>query len=72
MPSVGLEAVSRLALATREFYIDTNDSHTIWWVIDGRTAEPDVNWPGDLIQKCTSLEEARLALARALLEFVFL
>lgn len=72
----GRTAIERLSIAMREFHIDNNahreepySSPTLWWVIDGRTAEYDVNWPGGLIAECGSVEEARMALARACLEF---
>ena len=29
-----------------------------WFVIDAATAEPEVNWPGELLCKCDSFEVA--------------
>lgn len=66
-------------LAEGMFYlrIDSNASHyggiheppTRWFVIDGRTAEYDVNYPGDLISEHASIEDARIGLAKALIEY---
>ena len=69
----------KLAEAMQRFRIDDNGPHridnryhdtpTIWFVVDTSTAETDVNWPGDLISEHASFEEARIGLAKALIEY---
>lgn len=67
----------KLAEGMFKFHIDSNASHTgkeyvpatKWFVIDGSTAEPDVNWPGDLISEHDSLEAARVGLVAALIQY---
>lgn len=68
--------VGRVAAAMQNLEV-TNNAHmhhgdydkqpTAWFVVDTSTAEPDVNWPGELVEECDSPEAARLALARAVL-----
>lgn len=40
---------------------------TKWFVIDGRTAEPDVNWPGELISEHDTAEAVRIGRAQAII-----
>lgn len=40
---------------------------TTWFVVDASKAEPEVNYPGELISEHNSIEEARIGLASALI-----
>lgn len=41
-----------------------------FYVVDESTAEPDVNWPGDLVSEHTTYAAARLALMKVALESI--
>jgi hypothetical protein len=41
---------------------------TTWFVVDTSKAEPEVNYPGDLISEHSTHEDARLARAEAILD----
>lgn len=38
-----------------------------WFVVDERTAEPEVNWPGELVSEHDSAADARIGLATAII-----
>lgn len=67
----------KLAEGMFKFHIDNNAYHngnkyippTTWFVVDGSTAEPEVNWIGELISEHDSLEDARIGLAAALIKY---
>lgn len=69
----------KLAEGMFKFYIDNNANNegdnyipaTLWFVIDGSKAEPEVNWPGELISEHESLEAARIGLAAALIQYAY-
>jgi hypothetical protein len=42
---------------------------TAWFIVDSATAEPEVNWPGELISEHDTLEAARLGYAKACIDF---
>lgn len=61
------EIVERAREAIKYIHIDNNGGYssakkwvepTKWFVIDGRTAEPDVNWPGELLEEYNTQEDA--------------
>lgn len=41
-----------------------------WFVVDAATAEPEVNWPGDLISTHANQAEARIGRAEAILRIM--
>lgn len=63
-----------LAKAMDAIYIINNASYddlspaNLWFVVDGTSAEPEVNWPGELISEHASPEEARIGRARAIID----
>lgn len=49
----------------------TSSLHTNWFVINSQTSDPEVGWPGDMVAgPFDTKEEARLAMAKHLLDFV--
>jgi hypothetical protein len=72
------EAVSRARTAITNLYIGDNGrwdnatrrytEPTRWFLVDTASEEPEVNWTGDLLSEHASLDEARTAFARAVLE----
>jgi hypothetical protein len=68
-----LEAIARavedLALVpiSNDDYRDENQE---WAIVDTSSAEPDVNWPGELISTHRSKAEARIVRARYILVIV--
>lgn len=62
-----------LLKAFDRFEIQNNLDHTkrlndLWFVVDTSTAEPDVNWPGDLVSEHDSRQEGRLGWAAAIIK----
>jgi len=60
----------KLLEAFDRFEVDNNGERppTKWFVIDTKSAEPDVNWPGDLVSEHDSGQEARLGWAAAIIK----
>jgi len=73
---VGIADPVKLAAAMQKYFIIDNARYENerriepdrFFVVDISTEEPEVNWPGDLVSEHASLEEARVGLARALIE----
>lgn len=51
-----------------DFRGGVREKATAWCVVDGLTADPDVNWPGELVSEHSSLEGAEVGFAAAVLE----
>ena len=45
---------------------------TKWFVVDASTAEPEVNWPGELISEHDTHDLARIGYAKACIDFASL
>jgi|HubBroStandDraft_6_1064221.scaffolds.fasta_scaffold02348_18 hypothetical protein len=48
---------------TSQYYIIEGPG--TWYLVDGATAEPEVNWPGELVSEYPTKEEAEAALKKA-------
>jgi hypothetical protein len=48
---------------TSQYYV--LHGKNIWYLVDGATEEPEVNWPGELISEHATKEEAEAALKKA-------
>lgn len=67
------DAMDRLAILdnAQHGYSDGNATYvapTMWFVVDESKAEPEVNWPGQLISEHTSRVDAKIGLAKALID----
>ncbi len=76
-PEVDEEMVERVRLAFQNWYIlgtiveGKIGYHNPWFVVDGSSAEPDVNYPGDLVAgPFETLEEAETARAQAVIKAI--
>ncbi len=69
----------RLAEGLKRFTIEHNGlwdykserctEPTKWFVVDASTAEPEVNWPGELISEHDTHDDAKIGYAKALIDF---
>jgi hypothetical protein len=70
-PQLLLEAMDEICIeddCNRDGCYDQPVEPTRWYVVDTSRAEPEVNYPGDLISEHATREAARLGRARAILD----
>ncbi|PZP71741.1 hypothetical protein [Methylorubrum populi] len=65
-PQAMLDALDRFTLQLQMWDVEPREDDT-WLLIDTKTADPETNWPGELVSEHRTHQEARVALMGAVI-----